>query len=231
MVETNLLLRQRMLLRLLNEQKGYVTGETLGKQMRVSDRTIRKDVLELNRILKNLDICIQSIRGKGHELQVKDKKVLDELLRVGENFLSREDRVRYLTMKLISSNGAVNLSDFEDEMFISRTTLERDLQEFKSKYVTEKPYLALFQDNGMIWLEDNEIKKRIVINNMLVADWNYSSKGNIFYRNQYLDTEAFDIISTNVNKYLRIYNIRMDDPSLVYFIFMINCTYENSKWT
>ncbi len=213
--------RQRKLLSLLNEQKKLITGAELAYKMEVSDRTIRNDILELNKVLKDINVNIKSIRGKGYVLQVENSALLHNFIYAEDILLTQEDRVRFLTMRLITSDDMVDIGELEDEMYISRTTLEKDLREVKEMYTKKAPYLKLLRHDNFILFEDNEEKKRFVLNELYSKEWDYNSEEGIHCRDSFLDAKDFDIISLCVKETLNKYNIKMSDVGLVHFIFSI----------
>ena len=68
--------RQRDLLNLLLMTDEWISGRELSNKLNVSDRTIRKDIIELNDILNQYDSAILSERGKGYLLKSENRKYL-----------------------------------------------------------------------------------------------------------------------------------------------------------
>ena len=64
MDKLNLTLRQRKLLHMMQDQTTYITGNELAKQLNVSPRTIRSDVVEINRNIRPYQAEILSERRK-----------------------------------------------------------------------------------------------------------------------------------------------------------------------
>lgn len=221
-----MLLRQRKLIFYLYGKKDFVTSNDLSEYLKVSDRTVRSDVNDINHQLNHFQISIESQRGKGYRLIADNEQVMHEIMKTDENFMTREDRIRYLAIKLIRVDSKVNVNDLEDEMFVSIATIERDIQEIKRRFVESAPFLTLNREEGRIWFEDDEFKKRILLNNLLSADWNYDAKDNCYYKNDYIGRQIFDSVLDSVNKYFRIYNIQMNDSSLVSIIYSIAIAYK-----
>lgn len=213
--------RQRKLLSILNEQKGIITGIELASKMEVSDRTVRNDILQLNKILEKINIQIESIRGKGYILHVEDNTLLYNLIYTESSLVTQEDRVRYLTIRLICSDEATELGDLEDEMFISRTTLEKDIRIIKERYLKQKPYLRLIRQENIIYFEEDEEKKRVILNELFSREWDYNSEDSMYFRDSFFDAEIFDTISVLVKEVLKKYEIMLSDIGLVHFIFII----------
>ncbi len=213
--------RQRKLLSLLNEQKKMITGVELAYKMEVSDRTIRNDILELNKVLKDINVNIKSIRGKGYILQVENSALLHNFIYAEDILLNQEDRVRYLTIRLISNDEMIELGELEDEMYISRTTLEKDLREVTERYTKKAPYLKLIRKETLIAFENHEEKKRFVLNELYSKEWDYNSEEGMHFRDSFLDAKIFDVIAIEVKETLKKYNIKVSDVGLVHFVFSV----------
>lgn len=221
--------RQRKLLSILNEQKGLITGVELGNKIEVSDRTIRSDISQLNKILNGINISIEAIRGKGYILKVKDSTVLHKLIYAENSFLTQEDRVRYLVIRLIRAEEHIKIDELEDEIFVSRSTLEKDIRIVEEKYSKKRPYLKLLRKGNTIFFENNENSKRIVLNELFSREWDYNSEEGMNFRDSIFDSKVFDIISENVKEILKKYEIKLNDEGLVYYVFAIAIAYLRIK--
>ncbi|WP_332634660.1 BglG family transcription antiterminator [Halalkalibacter flavus] len=120
-----------------------LTSEYLAKVVQVTSRTIRNDMKELELLLSKHGSSIKSIRGKGYQLEIHDehlfRMMLQEIFRHDELGLgfspnSPDDRVRFLLKKLLLSDEFIKLDDLADELFISKSTLQNDLQEVKKNF-------------------------------------------------------------------------------------------------
>ena len=127
----------------------------------------------------------------------------------------RENRVRYLSLALLSRDEPQNLYDLEDELYVSTTTLAGDLSALKREYVYHYPFIGLVQEKNFIWIDDTEEKKRILLNILYTKDWNYQSRGNAFYAEEYLPEDLMDYVIRVVSEKIRDAGISMEDPSIV----------------
>lgn len=89
------------------------------------------------------------------------EKELKQLLHMTTSFLSKEERVRHLAFRLCLAESNLNLYDFEEEMFVSRTTLEHDLKELRASFTQKDPYIKLIRNKTFISFEENERKNVI----------------------------------------------------------------------
>lgn len=215
MNKLNLTLRQRKLLHMIQEQTTYITGNELAQQLNVSPRTIRNDVVAINKNIFPYEAQILSERSKGYLYYAKDPDIIQKLNQIDTAFFTKEDRVRYLAFRLCLTDEALNIYDLEDEMFVSHTTLEHDLHYLKMRYVLSEPNIKLEQKKDNISFEKNEKKRRAVLNQLFHEDWNYNTSGNTYYGYNFLNKDILDYIMDEVPLHLSRYKIAMEDPSLV----------------
>lgn len=128
-------LRQRKILHSLKYNSDYITGEELAIELNVSSRTIRNDINEINNLLKDYGIIIESKRSVGYLLKTNSPDQLAHVLKINDSFLSRDDRIRYILYRLCVEAEPINLYDLEDEMFVSSTTLDMDIQTMRKNYL------------------------------------------------------------------------------------------------
>lgn len=215
MDKLNLSLRQRKLLHMMQEQTTYITGNELAKQLGVSPRTIRSDIVEINQNILPYQAKILSERSKGYLYTAENPEIIQQLNQIDTAFFTKEDRIRYLAFRLCLTDEPLNLYDLEDEMFISHTTLEHDLHGLKMKYVLSEPYINLEQKRNFLTFENNERKRRSVLNRLFHEDWNYNHNWNTYYGYTFLNKDVLDYIMDEVPLHLDKYGISMEDPSLV----------------
>ena len=215
MDKLNLSLRQRKLLHMMQEQTTYITGNELARQLNVSPRTIRSDIVEINQNILPYEAKILSERSKGYLYTAKNPEIIQQLNQIDTAFFTKEDRVRYLAFRLCLTDESLNLYDLEDEMFVSHTTLEHDLHSLKIKYVLSEPHIKLEQKKNYLTFEKDERKRRSVLNHLFHEDWNYNHNWNTYYGYTFLNKDVLDYIMDEVPLHLDKYGISMEDPSLV----------------
>ena len=72
-------LRQRKILNLIQNQTTHITGQALAKQLGVSPRTIRSDIVEINQSLSICGAKICAEKSKGYFLEYSDLDSMQEL--------------------------------------------------------------------------------------------------------------------------------------------------------
>lgn len=211
----NLSLRQKKLLHIMQGTEGFITGNELARQLGVSPRTIRSDVAEINRTLAPHRAQILSERSKGYLYSAEDPDAIENMNRIDYAFFTKDDRVRYLAFRLCLSDEPLDIYDLEDEMYVSRTTLEHDLHQLRMKYVLSGPQIRFIQNRELLSFEADEKKRRSVLNQLFHEDWNYNARNNAYYGYHFLDRDVLEYIMDEIPIHLRRYHISMEDPSLV----------------
>ncbi len=215
MKSISLSLRQRKILNLVQNHASHITGPALAKQLDVSVRTIRSDIAEMNHSLSACNASIASEKSKGYYLECSDPISFQELFQTDDLLLTREDRIRYLTFQLCLSEIPLNQYDLEDEMYVSKTTLENDIASLKRLYVLSAPHIRLIHEDDTWAFEKDECKRRALLNHLFRQDWNYNTTGNAYYSYNFLDAELMTEIIKTTSEVLLTYNFQIEDPNLV----------------
>lgn len=217
--------RQRKLLYVLNYKHGIATGKELSLQLGVSERTIRSDISEINNVMKPFHIQIKALHGKGYSLEVEDRSAFHELFFEKENFQTKEDRIKYLILKLIRSEDWCDLGMLEDDIFVSRTTLENDLKIVKSRISEHKPYLPLLRKGNFAKLAEDEVKKRNILIRLYCENWDYDSRDGIVLKENVINQKILNQIRVVLKKVLKEHDIVLDDFGLIYMILAVAVGY------
>jgi transcriptional antiterminator/mannitol/fructose-specific phosphotransferase system IIA component (Ntr-type) len=215
--------RQRRLLTLLRAQQKIVTSKELAAQMEVSDRTIRNDVQVLNKVLAACDARIETIRGKGLILRAADPKsaMLNQLAYAESSLQTKEDRAQFLLVELLLADDGIQADSLEDEMFISRTTLETDIRFIQKTIANRRPHLYIRRKGNSIRVDAPEWRRRAVLTKIFAESWDYHSREGVLLQDSLLDEEVFQIIFARTKAAVRRFSIKMDDYDLVALAFTI----------
>ena len=216
MDKLKLTLRQRKLLHRMQHQDAFITGNELAKELGVSPRTIRSDVVEINRNIRPYRAQIRSERSKGYLFEAEDPERIRRLNQIELALLTKADRIRYLILRLCLAEEPLHFLDLEDEIFVSHTTLSQDLQSLKQKYAASEPFLTLVQKKNELYLEKDERKIRELLARLFHEDWNYNKKGNAYYGYNFLNEQVLDFVMEQVPALLHKHHIRMEEPALIY---------------
>lgn len=126
--------RQREILRKLLNLDSGILGADLAKSLNVSSRTIIKDVKELNELLIEHHIKIDSSNKKGYFLNEYDKEELKRIwqqIYIEDTMLeiptSPNERQVYILL-LLAFDNYVSTDEFLERMYISDSTLKSDVK-------------------------------------------------------------------------------------------------------
>lgn len=152
--------RQKSVVKYLRDINEWVKGSELAKILGVTDRTIRNDIIAINKLYEK-DIII-SIKGKGYRYNDFDKESnTDYITDVG--VLTTIERWVYIVKKLIVFKDGINLFDLSEELFISESTLQNDI--IKIKRVFSRigiDYVTIVKNGDLISL-NCELSERYIL--------------------------------------------------------------------
>lgn len=194
--------RQKKIIKILKDNKNWMTGKELSEFLNVSDRTIRSDIEYINRYNNAL---IESNVKNGYHLNLKAN--LNAYL---ESIIPQTsfERYFYTIHELLFKKNGLNLVYLADKLFVSNSSIENDLKQIK---IMLRPYfsLKLVRRKNYIYLEGNEEDKRKLYVNLLLK----KIKGN-FLNLDFLAAQFTDFDLLDVKKWLEnifekhCYNVR-----------------------
>lgn len=110
------------------------TLKDLAKNLNVSERTIRKDIEEINFFFHANRLSQIVLKNSGElSLEEEKKKVfrLFDQMSYYEYSLDREERCLVMTMMLLTAKDRITLNDLADFVYVSRSTIVNDLDALK----------------------------------------------------------------------------------------------------
>lgn len=217
--------REKKLLSYLNNRHGIVTAKEISEKMGISERTIRSDIARINQAMEANGVCIRTVYSKGYCLEIQDREAFHCLFSDEKNIQTKEDRIRYLILRLVSGEEICNLCDLEEDIFISRTTLENDLKEVRKRISENQPYLQMKRCADEIWIENDELKKRNILIHLYCRDWDYDSRDGIIFRDSVIEKQILDQIRIELKNTLDTYEIELDDFGLIYLTIALAICY------
>ena len=225
MAEITLYARQKQIISILNGSHSVETGRSLASRLGISERTVRNEVREINSRLSASGIRIVAHHGKGYTLEVTNRPLYLELFSQQENYLTREDRIRTLILLLLETEGWYDLGDLEDDMLVSRTTLESDLRTVKKRICVRYPYLEIRRRENAVCMEDDERKKRALLTRLYAENWDYDSRNGIVLRQDQLDAGMLSRIRETVIRVLTKDQVCFNDLGMIYLTLSIAVMY------
>lgn len=156
--------RQKRIIKMLKDNKNWMTGRELSEFLNVSDRTIRSDIEYINHF--HNDVLIESNVRNGYHL---NPEVSSNLNTHSKNIIPQTsfERCFYIIHELLHKKNELNLINVVDKVFVSNSSIENDLKQIK-KMLKSYPTLKLVRRKNYIYLEGNEENKRKLYINLLV---------------------------------------------------------------
>ncbi|MCM3729883.1 BglG family transcription antiterminator [Neobacillus cucumis] len=217
--------RQKKILLYLTNTNQPVTAIWISKELNVSDRTIRNDLKDIQMKSASLGLKLELIRGKGHKVTITDKELFNqkflelsnnELRHTTIDFSEQENRIFYLLNRFLLENSYIKLETIEEEMFVSKSTIQNDLKEVR-KILTKYNQSLVNRPHYGLYVDGDEFMKRMCLSN-------YLYKREEKYNSPHEEIPLFDkkvykkfkeIIIEKVNKYkIEISDIALDNLTI-----------------
>ena len=153
-------LDEKTLLSVISQKKDWVTSTYLSEIFNLSRRTIRNYVSKIN--AKNTQVLIES-SNKGYRVNSNAASLLK--ISGDERIETPLARVNFILRKLINSKNAVDFFDLAEELYISESTLSKDIKQVKK--LIKDFSLKMTRKGNIISIEGNERNKRKLIYHLL----------------------------------------------------------------
>lgn len=206
------------------EYSQTISIQDLAEMFKVSSRTIRYDIEQINDYLKENHLQPLNLGKQGViNTQADITKARESLSEEGfYSFkLSREERVCFSAVMMICSDDYITLSEIADQLFVSRSTIIQDLEHIKSLFRERHLYVLSHSNKGLL-LEGREIDKRNLLIDMIQSENSIFKAEPIFQhltqclsKNLKIDLEDISMIEKIINEAEHIYGRFLTDQSFV----------------
>lgn len=130
----NLTNREILILSYLEKHK-IATSKELSEFLSVSDRTIKSDLKVIKNKLNNKEYEIKSIPGIGYEYHnytAPTGNQYEDIYRDKDLIIHNYDRIAHIIQEFLVNNHYIKYEDLADKLFVSRSTLQKDMIKVKS---------------------------------------------------------------------------------------------------
>ena len=206
------------------EYSQTISIQDLAEMFKVSSRTIRYDIEQINDYLKENHLQPLNLGKQGViNTQADITKARESLSEEGfYSFkLSREERVCFSAVMMICSDDYITLSEIADQLFVSRSTIIQNLEHIKSFFRERHLYVLSHSNKGLL-LEGREIDKRNLLIDMIQSENSIFKAEPIFQhltqclsKNLKIDLEDISMIEKIINEAEHIYGRFLTDQSFV----------------
>lgn len=175
---------------LYKNQSKYVSSNTIGFNVGFSEKTIRNSINDIcNKISKKI-FEIDSVRGKGYRLIINNYNEYIDLiykLKKGRGQICDKDgREKYILEILLLENCSVNFRKTSKMLFVSDSTLQRDIYNLNRKLRDYKLYLEKNKDDSLS-IRGEEIDKR-----HFILDYFFSGRFSNSFLSNMDEVDIFD---------------------------------------
>lgn len=177
---------------------GQTRVGTIANHLGLSEKTVSNSLKEIDVFLKDFDMTVVRKPKIGVYIE-GDNKAFAEVSRFLDNQISqipstKEERVIYIFSKLLKADDYITIHQLADELYISRSTIEKNMMEVTK--MLEKEGITLYKkpSKGMKLLI-SEREKRALTSKFITNFW-----GNNWYLKQEGEKvlQAFDTIQADV---------------------------------
>lgn len=126
--------RTTEIIHILLESKLPVTVDAIAGRLKVSNKTIRNELAKVEDYVRQNGLTLQKKPGSGISIEGSDgcKTALVQEIRNAAGFIepfSPEDRKNYILKRLLISEGRITTKELADELYVSRVTVHKDLDD------------------------------------------------------------------------------------------------------
>ena len=152
--------RQEELIRILLKSEKPLTTTELAKQLSVSSRTIRSDLEKIESELLVHHLCLEKKPHVGVWIQGAKEDKIALFLNVDQqndtaNTYSKDYRIGCILVQILLGNSKIYPDKFADELYVSRSTIEKDLSVVSQWLKKHQLELAKNANNGL-YVKGNE---------------------------------------------------------------------------
>lgn len=151
-------LNEESVLRFLREQRHPVSCKNIASFLKLSERTIRYVIRDLRKA------GFEIVSGQDGYLYIPN----EDNNKNNNISIEKNDRIQYFIKEIIFSKQGVDLYDLADKVYVSYSTIEKDISKIRKKL--ESFDLALNRKNGLVYIEGTEKNKRKFISRVLLAN-------------------------------------------------------------
>ncbi|QAA31354.1 transcriptional regulator [Clostridium manihotivorum] len=207
--------RYRDILSIILNTEEAITGSELAKFCKVSVRTIRQDIKDINILLKEYEVEISSNVKKGYFFDDKSKSIMKEsnIIRkvldyqyIIETPSIPIDRQMYILLKLIVKEN-MEIEEVAEVLYVSSATINNDIAAINKWLKKELNLRISYSLNEGISLNAEEVERRNIISwvlskktnvSTIAKYWNY-----IFEESDVIERarQLYHIVSNNAKKH------------------------------
>lgn len=239
--------RGEKILQLLLQENKTISSELIALNLGVTSRTVRKDIKLINQELEKYGIEIKTEFSKGYFIECENSENFKSLKsslsntkmeNTGENVVPTDihDRVYFIFKKLLKvaleKNEIIKFSDLEEMLFISNSTLKKDLKTINEQIKKFDLTICATPEKG-IHIKGEERNIRYCISEFMSEQKSQKISLDSKFYIDIFDREQVEIIEQILVDCIVASNIKLTDISfknmLIHILIMVKRVSKNSK--
>lgn len=180
---------------ILSDREDYITMNALADQLKISKRTLFRELKDIDSFLEPFDVMLNSKTGLGIRLDgAEDKRRLfkRQLLEIAlqQSEFSREDRQTYLLSELLKNQQLNKFIVYANQFGVSEATISHDINALEPQL--KKYNLSLTRKPGLnLSIEGDEESKRKAIRDFIYLHVEESKFTALLNTNSPYDIESY----------------------------------------
>ncbi len=166
------------IIRILLQQRNYITIREIAELLNVSNKTIRNDLALAEHYLAEYHLSFRKKTGTGIRIEGTESGKLSLLESVSQKILlpggfSPTARKIYIGLRLIACTENCRIYELASELFVSRATIHKDITALSERFKDCQIRIVRKNNNG-IFLEGKERHLRDLMFDLMTEDRGYS---------------------------------------------------------
>lgn len=157
----------------LCKNKEFANINHMAEELKVTTRSVRTYIKQLNENLGEDIAQIVYIKGYGYKLQIKDKEsfelLFEENRKIPFDFNVKDERILYLLDFFTEFDDVITIDQLADQISVGRTTIVNDIKSVR-EILNEYNLDLIKKQNFGMWLKGNEFDKRLLLLNYIYKD-------------------------------------------------------------
>lgn len=201
--------RQKKILSLLLKSDEYIKSDYIAGELAISKKTVQREINSINMLLIKLKTNkIESLRGRGYAISHESKKDIQVVFKDYEDKDAlipnmQQSRIEWIIRKfavLSMEEKEYTLENFADELFVSLTTLKKDMNSVKDVLQRYNIQLSKISNKGLkLKGEEKDIRQLIV--DYLVLEQSELHLDKIFSISSTDKVSVEEIVIRNIRKH------------------------------
>lgn len=157
--------RQLKLLSFLLSEKKWVNSRLLAQHLNVSNKTIQKEVVNINIFLEKKG-KIESNNRKGYCFLMEDDELLSSIIKDDKKQIEKEmanGRTKLFIMLLLFEEDYISMNKIAERLYLSKSTVNVEIQKMKRVVNRVPGYSLEISPSKGIFIHANEVLKRFML--------------------------------------------------------------------